>query len=530
MKNRILELTQEPIGFLLMAGLLFFGGILDSSADKPLSLQLFNVPDLLEEAVQIQRASGEEWSDLITLDHFVTVPDKDKLDEDTKATIQTWEEKNKAKLIIISEDDRRIGRSALPKLKISLYEHKSTNRIWKTEDLIYPRVFDPDRVQGTLFQLMGEYFDQKYQSDIETNWAKVWLNPMKALSSESLVPRYVKLGTDRLSRVNPQSDVSLVPLEDSSSLLPLTGRDQLLQTAIDAFSEAITENPDAANSNYLGVSYYLQGDYNKAEERFQQAVQRERRSKTYRLNLARTHVKLGKKQEALGMLELLNPKDPEVKKLRDRLRGRDTVAWLNTGTFLVLAGGSVALATTARSDADNAFEEAQSISPPQPIVAEEPTPALNSADLEKQSNDWEEYRKFDRRAIMGNITAVSFALNSVPFVLDGGNKKLAEKKWWIGYLLKSGIFIGFSMKYELDRGDAEDEEKKATRDEDKLYYRGLREQTTETRNLCFANAVIDLATAGVFHFWSDPQDGLDLSYRSDGKNNHELMLVVTKPF
>jgi tetratricopeptide (TPR) repeat protein len=609
--KRALHLTRKHLGFLLMAGLLSFGNTLNGyGADKPsFRIELFHAPDYLENSAEIQEASGDQWSNLAKLVHFVVVPDKNKLDASTQAKIQTWEEQNRAKLVVISQDDPKIKRLPLPRMKINLYG--------KTQELEYDEAFQTNTVEEKFFQLMGEDFDQKYQSDTETDWVKDWLSPMQALSSESLLPRYVKLGKDRLSRVNPQSDVSIVPLEDSSSSLSVEDRDQLLKTAIDAFSKAIEEKPDAANSNSLGVSYYYFGDYENAEKRFQQAVQRERSSKTYRLNLARTHVKLKKKQEALEILqplnqtdpdvksirlhlaqtdanqgnkqgalevlrplepnapdvkpillhlartdvnqgnkqgalevlELLNPKDQEVKKLRDQLRGRDTGAWLNTGAFLVLAGGSVALAATARGDADNAFENAQSISPPQPIVAEEPTPALNPADLEKQSNDWEEYRKLDRRAIMGNITALNFAVNSVPFVLDGGNKKLAEKKWWIGYLLKSGIFIGFSIKSELERGDAEDKEKEATLDEDKPYYRGLREQAEETRNLCFANAVIDLVTAGLFHFWSDPQDGLsvgseaeqplmhnpaplpiDLSYRSNGKNDHELRLLFRKPF
>jgi hypothetical protein len=66
----------------------------------------------------------------------------------------------------------------------------------------------------------------------------------------------------------------------------------------------------------------------------------------------------------------------------------------------------------------------------------------------------------------------------------------------------------------------------------------------------FINAGIDFATALVLlPFFYDPQDGLSigkqagqplmhhpsplpihLSYRSIGKNNHELMLIVTKPF
>lgn len=230
------------------------------------------------------------------------------------------------------------------------------------------------------------------------------------------------------------------------------------------------------------------------------------------------------------------------KRYRDLLREGDTAAWVTAGVLAVLGGGSrLVLATSTASDADDAFKDAEGISPDP-----KNNPSLTPAELEKQLEAWKKARKLDRRSErLKPVTALNFLADSLPFWLDGINR--SPNRWWImgGYGVKAVILAGLGLwEHEID--DAENQLKQATNDEDKLYHQGRLEAEKEKRKMYVVNAGLDVAV-GLLWLLYDPQDGLssdglrwlthnpnqlpmDLSYHSDGKNDHEFRLTFQKRF
>jgi tetratricopeptide (TPR) repeat protein len=569
MNRRISKRLQKTLSCLLMAcTLLFYSTLageletaeafdiyepdvdLSSAADQPILIHLFTNPSLLKNAAAIQRAAVEDWSSLVNVIHFVMVPDTSNLDSKTRTEIESWEVANNARIFMISSADEVRQGLGIPGMRVYLYP-PNTASPWKAplKKELTGEIFQVATVRDWLFQLMADYFNAHYENDDLSgkpfDWNQNWSKKMAQLDAEKSVPFYVKLGQDRLEKASQQTKDGMLPIQHDPPILS-DDAGKLLQTAIDAFS-AMEGKPDAANSNYLGVSYYLQRDYETAEKNFKQAVQQAENNTIYRLNLGLTHLQRNNRQAALELLESLDTTDNDVRKYRNLLRDKDTQPWLSTLGFLGSAGTALAIATLAGNDADDALSQVQTISPQQ-TNPDTPVPALDAKDLETQLTHWGDYQRFDRRSKLSRITALNLMVNAAPFTLDGVNTQLPGK-WWMmgGYSGKALVFLGFGLAANGDINSAKDGERKAASDEDKLHHRGLREDATEKRKFYFANAAIDLATVGLLYLFYDPQDGLssgkkvgqppnpvsppiDLSYQFDGQGNRELMAIYRKSF